>query len=386
MRWLQSIRARRVLSFGDPGLDLELSDLNVLIGANGSGKSNLVSLLSLLAAAPSDLSRPISVGGGVREWLWKGVDPSQSAMIEVSVDGGQPAPWTYSLEFQEEAQRFRLLDECLEGDAAPFYRSNAGAPLVNMVTSDPLAAAPLRVTRKPELNPNQSALAQLKGEPYPEITRLAKDLERIAIYADWDFSRHAPARLPQSTDLPADALLENASNLALVIDDLKFHGQANHLRRYLQLASPAFGAVVTRTLGGTIQLFVEEENLAAPTPATRLSQGTLQLLCLLAVLLHPNPPKLVCLEEPEKGFHPDLLPELAKLLVEASQRMQLIVTTHSEVLVDALTDRPESIIVCEKEQGATMMRRLSRDELKEWLEDYSLGQLWRKGTLGGNRW
>jgi predicted ATPase len=74
-------------------------------------------------------------------------------------------------------------------------------------------------------------------------------------------------------------------------------------------------------------------------------------LCLLAILCDPEPPPLVCIEEPELGLHPDILPKLADLLVSASERTQLIVTTHSSLLVDAMTDRPESIVVCEKHQG-----------------------------------
>ncbi|MCZ0954719.1 MAG: AAA family ATPase, partial [Rhodospirillaceae bacterium] len=121
-------------------------------------------------------------------------------------------------------------------------------------------------------------------------------------------------------------------------------------------------------------------------PATRLSDGTLRYICLLAVLCHPDPPPLVCLEEPELGLHPDLLPGLADLLREASERTQLIVTTHSDVLVDKLTDEPDSVVICEKLDGQTQLRRLDSDDLNHWLDRYSLGELWTKGELGGNRW
>ena len=121
-------------------------------------------------------------------------------------------------------------------------------------------------------------------------------------------------------------------------------------------------------------------------PATRLSDGTLRFLCLLSILCHPNPPPLVCIEEPELGLHPDVLPVLSDLLREASQRCQLIVTTHSDMLVDTLTDTPESVVVCEKHDGMTEMHRLDKADLTEWLKRYSLGDLWTRGDLGGNRW
>jgi len=82
--------------------------------------------------------------------------------------------------------------------------------------------------------------------------------------------------------------------------------------------------------GGTVQVFFHEDGITVP--ATRLSDGTLRYLCLLAILCHPNPPPLMCIEEPELGLHPDILPTLADLIRKASERCQLIVTTHSDIL------------------------------------------------------
>jgi predicted ATPase len=95
---------------------------------------------------------------------------------------------------------------------------------------------------------------------------------------------------------------------------------------------------------------------------------------------------LICIEEPELGIHSDIIPTIAKLLKEASKVTQIIVTTHSEVLVDELTETPESVLVCEKHEGSTQLRRLEKDLLEDWLKRYSLGELWRKGEIGGNRW
>jgi predicted ATPase len=107
---------------------------------------------------------------------------------------------------------------------------------------------------------------------------------------------------------------------------------------------------------------------------------------LLAIFCDPTPPPLICIEEPELGLHPDILPKLADLLVAASERTQLIVTTHSDILVDAMTDRPEAVVVCEKHDGRTKMKRLDKKDLAVWLEKYRLGELWTRGMLGGNRW
>lgn len=135
---------------------------------------------------------------------------------------------------------------------------------------------------------------------------------------------------------------------------------------------------------GLVQLYVNEGGFVIP--ATRLSDGTLRYLSLIAVLLDPEPPPLICIEEPEIGLHPDAIPQIAELLRDASTRTQLLVTTHSEMLVDSLSDTPESVIVCEKEGGSTRLLRLDRRELSSWLERYRLGQLWLKGVIGGTRW
>ena len=136
--------------------------------------------------------------------------------------------------------------------------------------------------------------------------------------------------------------------------------------------------------GGTVQVYFTEGRFTVP--ATRLSDGTLRYLCLLAILCDPTPPPLVCIEEPELGLHPDIIPKIADLLVEASEHTQLIVTTHSDILVDAMTDYPDTVLVCEKHDGKTAMRRLDSNDMAVWLEKYRLGGLWISSELGGTRW
>ena len=105
---------------------------------------------------------------------------------------------------------------------------------------------------------------------------------------------------------------------------------------------------------------------------------------MLATLLTPSPPPLVCIEEPELGLHPDAVAMLADLLVDASKRMQLVVTTHSDALVSALTDQPAAIVACERPGAGTELRRLDPEKLAGWLDEYRLGDLWRMGELGAN--
>lgn len=239
-------------------------------------------------------------------------------------------------------------------------------------------------------NYNQSIVSQRKGPDYPVITYLNNSYSSIKIYNNITTNKNSPIRGGQLTDLPEDFLLEDASNFNMVMNDLK-HRHTKVMKRILELLKDfnnSFYEIDTQLYGGRAALYLRESigKADAPIPATRLSDGTLSFLCLLVILCHPEPPPLICIEEPEIGLHPDMLPIIADLLIDASHRTQLIVTTHSDILVDALTKTPEAVIVCEKHEGSTTMRRLDEKKLKLWLKKYSLGELWRKGEIGGNRW
>ena len=383
-RLIRTIRLTNLLSFGPKTEEFELLGLNVLIGPNGSGKSNLIEAIGLLQACPRDLQAPIRAGGGVSEWLWKGVRGPSQAEINMTVFHPQ---LRHVLSFTAEGLRFELISEVIEReDAGPdqsYYRNELG----NAVASAAISEGEPRETRRAQVGRDQSVLSQVKAAGvFPEITFLGREYDKIRLYRAWNTGRQSVLRLPQKADLPQDFLLEDASNLCLVLNDLERLGMRDVVLGHLREFHEPITGVTTGIYGGAVQVFLHERGLSQPIPATRLSDGTLRYLCLLAILCHPSPPPLICIEEPEIGLHPDILPKVAQLLVEASQRTQLIVTTHSEALVDALTDTPEAVVVCEKEEGSTTMRRLDKDALKEWLDEYSLGHLWRTGELGGNRW
>ena len=403
-RFLHSIRLQNILSFGPDTPELPLEPLNVLIGPNASGKSNLIEALSLLAAAPRDLQTPIREGGGVREWAWKGVRQLGTATICATLDYPTGRmPLRYRLSFSESASRFDLRDEALENerpfadnpDPYFYYRYQDGRPALNVVTEAEASRFDQifeteprfeRSLRREDVEPDQSILSQRRDpDSYPELTYVATRFERMRFYREWNLGRFTPPRIAQKADLPNNALLEDASNLGLVLSDLL---NRPALKRLMVSRLRTFYSdvkdIVVNTTSGVVQVFFHEAGLHHSVPATRLSDGTLRYLCLLTVLCHPNPPPVVCLEEPELGLHPDIIPEVAKLLLEASSRTQLFVTTHSDILVNALSEAPEVVIVCEKLDGATQLHRLDAQDLEPWLERYRLGDLWIRGDLGGN--
>ena len=392
-RFIRTIRLENILSYGPSTGEFPLEPLNVLIGPNASGKSNLIEALSLLAAAPRDIQKPIREGGGVRHWLWKGTHGPGEATVDATLEYPQgPQPLRYRLSFTDTGSGFEVRDEAIENEKpvndekSPFfyYRYRDGNPMLNVFTGEESR----RRRRPKDMKHDQSILSQRRDpDSYPELSYLADAFERMGFYREWSFERGEPPRNPGRTDLPKGGLLEDASNLALVLNDLLNRPPVKReilerLKTFYQSVEDVATAITT----GEVQIFFHEEGLQHPIPATRLSDGSLRYLCLLAVLCHPDPPPVVCIEEPEIGLHPDIIPKVAKLLVEASARSQVFVTTHSDILVDALTDTPEAIVVCEKSEGATQLHRLDKTELAPWLERYRLGELWTSGEIGGNRW
>jgi len=385
---LHSIKLNNFLSYGDNCQAVEMRALNVVIGPNGSGKSNLIEAVELMRSAPKDLLIPIRDGGGVRDWLWKGAKTTPIANIEAVLENPQSnRNLRYILGFTEVNQQFLITEERIEGEQPNyghdrpylFYTFENGHGVLNVKGEN-------RRLQHEEIDPVQSILSQRKDpDQYPELTYLGNTLSKIRLYREWSFGRYTTPRMAQKADLPNEFLEPDASNLGLVLNRLQRDpGVMKKILNSLHALYEGIDDYYVQVEAGTVQVFFHEGKYTIP--ATRLSDGTLRYLCLLSILCHPAPPPLVCIEEPELGLHPDVLPTLADLMKDASERCQLIVTTHSDVLVDAMSDQPESVLVAEKTDCSTYLRRLNAEELSPWLEEYRLGQLWTRGELGGTRW
>ena len=389
---LTRIKAQNLLSFGPEGIDLELPALTVLIGPNGSGKSNLLEMVGLLRSAPQDIVSPIRESGGIRDWIWHGDGENRSPVASVEADlnvgllaqdlyhkvalvgfGQMSAVW-------EENIRFSLNSV---GNGRHEYMWERRWHTATR-TSPSGHEEPNTEERQIELD--KSILSEVKDRvQFPELSMIADFYEQISLYRRWEFGPKSVVRQPQSIDVKAAPLFEDFSNFGMFLSKIRQYPRTK--TELFEKLGDIYSGVKDFELnidGRTVQVFFTEGEISIP--ATRLSDGSLRYLCLLAILLDPEPPKLVCIEEPELGFHPDLVPKLADLLIDASSRCQLIVTTHSDILVDELSDRPESVVVCEKHDGQTSMLRLDRSDLAVWLEKYRLGELWTRGQLGGVRW
>jgi predicted ATPase len=385
------LHLKKILSFNDT--KIELGQLNVLIGPNAVGKTNLIEVISLLQAAPTSISRAIERGGGVRQWLWLGDSTPPVATIECDLElsrGGYDGPLKYRLEFSQEAYRFVIVREQLCDGGS--LGGTSGSFFLRTSDSVEFGPPPVELSDKPSLTKASvpaygSVLSLFKSplDPTP-ITRVGIHFEQIRIFREFQTGPLSSARHGISTGLE-DALANGSDNLALVLLHADFRDMHDRIREYLRRFCERFENVNVDVSEGFARTYLSEAGLVEKLSAMRMSDGTLKFLSLLAALFHPKPPPLMCIEEPEIGLHPDAVQLVAEALLEASESMQLIVTTHSDALIDALTDRPDTVLVCERDfDNGTQMKRLSKEDLKEWLERYTLGELWRKGEIGGGRW
>ena len=394
MSLIRSVQLHGLLSFPPDMEPFELHSLNVLIGPNGSGKSNLIEALELLRATPTDFAGAIRDGGGATEWLWKGKDHQSTATIDIETEDTAPSshrPLRYRLAFTSVSSRVEVLDEAIEetvpmpghNDPYFYYRFQQGRPVINVKETEG-AGEKQRHLERDDLLPDQSVLAQRKDpELYPEITWIGRRFAQIQTFRDWTFGRYASLRQPQPADLPEDRLLPDSRNLALLLNQVEHH-EPQRFNELLKRFLPRFERMSTRISGGTVQFYLHEPGFRSPIPPTRLSDGTIRFIAIIATLLAPSPPPVVCIEEPELGMHPDAVALIGDLLVDAATRMQLVVTTHSDALVSALTSRPEVVVTCEKPGMGTILERLDPGRLEHWLNNYALGDLWRMGELGAN--
>lgn len=395
MPFLKSLRLDNFLSFPPGSEAVNLTRLNVLIGPNGSGKSNFIEGIDLLHATPTNnFANTIRTGGSATEWIWKGnpnvvaTNATLEAIIHRQEISFLKTDLRYLLSFASSGgMRTEITDEIIEGSdmhgdspvQTSFYRFQAGNPVINTRNREGQ-----RKIKRQSLIPDESIFSQRKDpDLYPVLTWLGSQFAQIQTFREWTFGRTSLLRRPQGADLPISNLEPDSRNLALILNHIEHTDLGLELNRYLSYFLPRYKHLSTKTYGNTIQFFIHEDGLSSPIPVTRLSDGTIRFIAILALLLSPNPPPLICIEEPELGLHPDAVSMLSRLLIETSSRTQLIVTTHSDALVSALTEEAESVLVCEHLNG-TVMRRVESEKLRYWLDRYRLGEIWRLGELGGN--
>jgi len=337
--------------------EMEMGALNVLIGANGAGKSNFISFFKLIATVLDEkLQHHVSKAGGPDTLLHFGRKTTEQ--LQVAVICGENG-YQFQLEPTND-NRMMFAHEALWWEPHGDWRPKSGH--------------------------FESVMEEQKHK-----TRIydftVPRLRQWRVYHFHDTSDSA--KVKQIHRINDNAYLrEDGANLAAFLYRLK-HNHESHYKRIvktIQMVAPFFGDFYLRATANnadSIQLEWTEKQQDIPFKSSELSDGTLRFILLATVLLQPEDymPGAIIVDEPELGLHPYAIAVLAGLLKSASHTHQLIISTQSVELVNEFD--AEDLIVVDKQNGASAFNRLNEDELAQWLEDYSLGELWTKNLLGG---
>jgi len=354
--------------------------LNVLIGPNGSGKSNLLDACALLKeAAQGKLSEGINRRGGLVPLLWDQREQALSWNLIAQID---KKIHLYSLDLLQlgTTSNFIINNEVLvEEDDRFLSRGPSSASFVdNQGTT---------VEYPDSLPGSQTLLSQVAG-PLGNVFARAfqQSLEGWSIFQGFRVDPKSSIRQASvaSFEKRIDA---DGQNLIPVLHTL--YSENREFKRALDSAlRAAFGRdyeelAFPPAADQRVQLRLRWRSLQSGQPAANLSDGTLRFILLVAILANPEPGDLIAIDEPETGLHPSMFPILAELAAEAAERTQVIFTTHSPQFLDAFRDEPPTTTVAEWVEGETRLSTIDGEELKRWLESYSLGSLFRSGSLEG---
>jgi predicted ATPase len=322
-------------------LTLPLERVNVIVGANGSGKTNLYRGLYLLtAAAEGRLARTLAEEGGMPSVLWAGTrDPRRPVRLTVGVTLEEVA---YELSCglvpttPDDPTLFRLDPEVKEEH---LWALEGKRRLVLMERKDRSAfmrdGDGNRVTFPTQLWTSESVMDQItEPQRFPVLSLVQRTFRAWRFYHQFRTDAEAPMRSPQ-VGVRTPVLSSDGRDLAAALQTIIEIGDARALERALDDAFPGASLQIDAP-EGRFSLALRMPGLLRPMGAAELSDGTLRYLCLLGALLSPRPPLLLALNEPETSLHPDLLEPLGRLIVEASKRSQIWVTTHAERLAETV--------------------------------------------------
>jgi len=346
--------------------DFELRRLNVLIGANGAGKSNFVAFFRLLREMIDQrLQQAVRVEGGADTFLYLG--PKITKQI------------TAKLYFGANGYEFTLVptndNRFIFADEVTAFTGGYYGPSRGRLGSGHTEA------RLKDFKDERGVTGSRHGVEYYVFNAVSS----WVVYHFHDTSATAGVRRQKPIN-DNESLRPDAENLAAFLYRIQRTNPANYgrIRDIVRLAAPFFDDFKLRPVPADpelIQLEWLQKESDYPFRASQLSDGTLRFICLATALLQPVMPATVLFDEPELGLHPYALTLLGNLFQGTSSSRQIIVSTQSAPLLNEFA--PEDVVVVERTQGESILRRLESAHLSEWLKDYSLGELWQKNVLGG---
>lgn len=334
--------------------------LNVLIGGNGAGKSNFISFFQMLGEMMDPnlgLQNYIAEKGGADVLLFRGIETTDvfSATLNFNLNH-----YKFSLKAADDGRMF------FSNETISFKGPYHGTSNYSQGTGH-----------------FESGFNKSEGNSKAAENWTADAIRDWRVYHFHNTSKTAALMRPVNA-VDNETLWKDAGNIAAFLLKLQQEHPKHYNRIILHIrqAAPFFGDFVLKqnSAGQVILLWKEKHSPKVYYPH-QLSDGTIRFICLATLLLQPEPPSTIIIDEPELGLHPSAITALAGMLRLAEEKSQLIVSTQSSPLVDHL--QLEDLIIVDRVEGATTLNKLKPESLKEWINDYSLGQLWDKNLLGG---
>ena len=410
---ISKITLENFFSFGRP-TTIELnSGVNILVGINGSGKSNFLKAIKLLyegiggegfrkvflqdwggfssvanfqeAESPYikliyefDVSKINAIG------LKKGFLFSDNLIYEITIF---PVGNT-SYDLNEKL--YKRNDE--GGEDLIYIKINNSESVLSQRDVDsekrPLLVQYPHDNDAMSFDRNELVLRQISDPDrfYAQFS-LKRAIEGISVYDYFDTTLRSPIREPRNWSI-ANKLLPNGENLTILLQQLKNKQRLVYedIGKQIKDINPHFKELDFDFYANKIFLVLREKKLSQSVSISHISDGTLRYLLLLAIFFNKNRGSLVCLDEPEIGLHPDMIFSLANFLKRAAKESQIIVATHSPLLLNDFNI--EDLLIFEKnEDNQTIVLNKEEEDFQEWLDNnFTVGQLWVNGLIGGKRW
>lgn len=383
-------------------------DATLLIGINGSGKSNFFKAIRLLQEGISGKGlRPYIFEnlGGFDNIIYKGnhTGDKSSVEIEYCIDGELIARGNYGYHFIDDiiytikivrtpgTQNYQVQEKIItknrDDSAGIVYLDfTAGSGVLNEAVTG--VNTKTNLVRYSDFNAQELVLREISdSNRYYALTTLRKALKDVLVYYWFDTMPMSAIR--GSVLATSDKRLSaTGGNLAQILNTIKINSKEAYRKIVAMLTevNPNFIGFDFNVIGGgNIELMLDERGLDSSVHVSNISDGTLKYLCLLAVLYNQERGKVICIDEPEVGLHPDMIANVAKAIREAAEDSAIIISTHSSDLLNYFNF--DHLRVFEKdEDNATRVSTYSEEQFAGWYDEFALGEMWKAGDFGGVRY
>jgi predicted ATPase len=406
---IKSIKLTNFFSFKEEEINLN-QQANILIGVNGSGKSNLFKAILLLKVgvegnADDSALRELIVNnwGGFDNIYCKAITEGTfqySIGLEFKLDGEKLSSFgpmrfhddiTYKIIIVKKPSTDNYyVSEKISSPNYIYLNFTNGSGHVSERLHDGDSPA-IQYTQYNDYNPQELALSKISEfdkDRYLPLVVIKRAIKDIAIYTYFDTTPSSKLRRAMSATSGTKKLLPDGSNLPQILNSIKINNKTSYkiIQSKVKDVNEMFAGFDFNFLGsGVFELMLDEDELNSSVHITHVSDGTLRYLCLLSILYNPDRGSLICIDEPEVGLHPDMLYNISNAINNESENTTFLIASHSENVLNGFNI--DNVRVFEKdESNCTKVKAFSEKDFEGWYEAFSPGSMWREGDLGGKRW